>query len=286
MSDAQSILLILLIFYAIECLKWAPLGSVALCSVGVFRSKWKMQQPTVNFFGARKSLLIAPVFPACQLQLITDKVGDGGHRHSEVKSVVGVQRRLFRLRGRTLMLRTISAYTFATYFVFLPALYLKFGLGSYVYSTVGIGYLLQAICAVSYFLVHRRFFPKERGVRALHTFYNLLLPWHAMRAADEFFIKSSMNWSELAILGATTTEGTVNERLGLYWRQSQWLEQSSYSAKTLLPIFEQIGMSTETALQMTRPQDAGQTYCPCCGVIYRADVAQCADCPELVLRKS
>ncbi|MGZ0709397.1 hypothetical protein ACWPKO_13785 [Coraliomargarita sp. W4R53] len=286
MSDAQSILLILLFFYFIECLKWAPLGSISLTSVAFSKSRWQVQMATVNFFGMRKSLFVAPIFPALQGQIITDKVGDGGHQHSSVKTATGVRRRLFRLRVRTLTLRIISVSVFATYFLLLPALYLKFGLGSYVYTAVGIAYLLQASCAICYYLVHRRFFPQERGLRMLHTFYNLALPWHAMRAVDEFFIKSSCNWSELALLGGTYVEGDPHARLAFYWRESQLLQKSNYSERVLVPILEEVGLTPRQAMQATVPHERGQTYCACCGAIYREDVLQCMDCRGLNLSQS
>jgi hypothetical protein len=242
--------------------------------------------PTVNFFGMRKSLFVASILPALQCQLMTDKLGDGGHWHSSVKTAIGIRRRLFQLRARTLILRTISGSIFVTYFLLLPVLYWLFGLGSYVYTTVGIGYLLQAICAIGYYCVHRRFFPSERGLRLLHTFYNLVLPWHAMRTSDEFFIKLSANWSELAMLGGTYVPGQGDTRLAFYWRQSQLLEKSSYSESVLLPILQEVGLSSERAMQLVVPQEAGQTYCACCGVIYRDDVLQCIDCRGLNLSKS
>ena len=286
MSDAQSILLILIFFYLIECLKWAPLGAMSLTSVAFSKSRWQVQMPTVKFFGMRKSLFVAPVFPALQSQVITDKVGDGGHQHSSVKTAAGVRRRLFRLRARTRGLRIISVSIFATYFLLLPALYLQFGLGSYVYATVAMAYLLQASCALCYYLVHRRFFPQERGLRVLHTFYNFALPWHAMRTTDEFYIKSSCQWSELALLGATYVAEDPHARLAFYWRESQLLEKFSYSAPVLAPILVEVGLTPELAMLATLPKETGQTYCACCGALYREDVPQCMDCRGLDLSRS
>jgi hypothetical protein len=286
MSDAQSILLILIGFYLFECLKWAPLGALAMTSRGIRTLQWHVQQATVQFFGIKKSMFVAPILPAIQIQLITDKAGDGGHTQSKVQTALGVQRRLFRLRIRTMTLRILSAYTFITYFVCLPALYIKFGEGSYVYITVGLGYVLQAMCAICYFSVHRRFFPKARGGRWLHSFYNLVLPWHAMRASDELFIQSSLDWSELAILGASARGGEADQRLSLYWRQSKLLAEPIYSSATLSPIFTEIGLSTEVAMRIEPAISQGKSFCPCCAVLYEGEVTKCVDCMVPLVKES
>jgi hypothetical protein len=234
----------------------------------------------------RKSLFIAPILPAYQLQVITEQVGDGGHQRSAVKTVSGVKRRLFRLQVYTLRLRMLSALIFVCYFMLLPMLYMQFGLGSYVYAAVGLAYCLQGLCALSYFLLQRRFFPKEIGVRVLHSIYNLLLPWHAMRAADELFFKSSAHWSELALLAAIDDNASQTSRLALYWRQSQLLESSSYSAAVLQPVMQEIHLSSASAMRAVVPEQAGQNYCPCCGILYRSDVTTCIDCRGMKLRES
>jgi hypothetical protein len=286
MSDAQSILLILLFFYFIECLKWAALGSVSFTVWAVFKPFARIQKPTVDFFGAKKRLFLAPIIPAFKLQLITDKTHEAGHLSSAIKTVSGLRRRLFYLRVRTLPLRTLSVLIFATYFIFLPALYLNFGLGSFLYSAVGLGYFLQFVCAIFYFRAHRYFFPEQLGVRILHTFYNIILPWHAMRASDEFFIKSSAQWSELAILGATASSDQINHRLALYWREAQFLKAPSYSVATLKQIFDEINIPVDSAMALVVPEKEGRTYCPCCGVVYGNAVRHCLDCGKLGLKKT
>lgn len=286
MSNAQSILLILIFFYLVECLKWAPIGAVSLRTNGFTGEKFSLLRPTMIFFGMGKSMFLAPILPSLQLQLITDRTDESAHQHSRVKLAVGVRRRFFRLRARTLLLRTFSFYIFITYFVFLPGLYLRFGEGSYVYTTVGVGYLLQAFCALCYFSTHRRLFPRKRAIRALHTFYNLALPWHAMRASDELFINSSAEWSELAMLGAATEPEQTDGQLALYWRQSQLAKSAPYSKQTLQSTLNEVGMSSEAAMQSVIPEAAGQNYCPCCGIIYRAEVLYCLDCHNLRLQQS
>lgn len=277
MSDAQSIFIVLLCFYCFESLKFAPLGSYSIRSPLPATRRWNLQRPCLCLMGVRKLVFLAPLLPWPQYQLITAAVGEAGHRTSSIKKIDAIQAKLSYLKSETEWLRLCSLLLFLNYFLFLPLIYLRFGLGSYLYSTVALSYCLQALTALAFYAAHRKILRKEKGARGLHSFYCLVFPWHAMRAADELFLKSSLRWSQLALLGALAESAPAREQLALYWRQARFLKKAPYTAATLEPFLRAAGIDPEQAMLRDRPSHVGK-YCPCCLGSYEMSAAKCIDC--------
>jgi len=282
MSDAQSILLFLLIFYGLECLKWTPLWATSILSPVGFGRFWSRQSPIISLYGGGKSVYLAPIIPGFRFQLISLMLGEEGHQGSQLKSADAVRGQVIQLRKDTLWLRGCSLAVFITYFVYLPVIYNVYGEGSFLYGGVGIGYLFQAMTGLSYRSLHTRYFPSQRGVRVLHSFYCFVLPWHSMRAADEFFIKRSHGWSELAVLAAFVDSPRLRARLERYFREAYLMETALYCEETVDSVVRSVGLDPSVIL--AKPAlDSGTKYCPCCHVVYEGGVISCIDCQSVDL---
>lgn len=282
MSDAQTIFLILLAFYFFECLKWAPLGACAFTQQWWPKREWVRYLPFIQFYGGKKSVFLAPLIPYSRVQWITDAVGEAAYRDCPSVEINTVRKQVHALVEDSKSLRIASAGVFLIYFVYLPVVHQSIGEGSYLYSGVGLGYLGQIYVAVRYYMLHRQYYPEVSGRRWLHTLYSAVLPWHAMRASDEFFGTYYQKWSELTLLAAFVDQADARAWLSFYWREAVLAKTSHYRADTLRPLMEEVGLSEDEAMVIVKPT-AGVKYCPCCATQYEARVEQCVDCADVEL---
>ena len=107
-----------------------------------------------------------------------------------------------------------------------------------------------------------------------------------MRAADELFLKSTKNWSLLAVLAAHADSSEPRKLLHLYWRQYQFKQRAPYRKETIEPFLKAAGIEIDDDTTDAPPPAhvTGPKYCPCCLGSYESTVTDCGDCEKVALR--
>ena len=161
------------------------------------------------------------------------------------ESVLRIVRQFRVFKKRTLALRVLSFATFCFFFLLLPYLYfLQRGTPSFFIS-IAFGYILMFTAALLQFQIRRRLLPKNKTGLITHTLYTALLPWHAMRCADQLSMDYSRHWRWPAILACFAESPGARKSLLRLWRESLCSAGSIYSKDLLKPILEKIGLNTD-----------------------------------------
>ncbi len=283
MSDGHSFYLVFAIFYLLECLKFAPPASIAMTSHRGGARTWRPHAPFLVAWGIRKLVFIGPLLPWPSLIYAVSGWTEREHLAKPVRTVSAVRRRLRFLEKATLPLRLLSLLTLLNFFAVLPFVYQQSDDEVLILAFIGAAYLALPASAIHFFLLHRRLLPGRQGDRLKSTLYTAFLPWHAMRCADELFLRCAEQWSPLAALAANANSPAATERLKLIWRRAHFSPSPPYSAKLLQSVFAQAAIDTSSWLL---PPAASQhpKYCPCCHCEYKAFASHCADCRDQALR--
>lgn len=284
MSDGQSFYLVLVAFYLLECVKFAPPNSLAMLS-GFRESKtWKPRTCFIMAWGVGKSVFIGPLLPWPSLVYIVTGSSDSDHANKRIRTASGIRRWTRFLTKATNNLRWISLGNLSNFLILLPVVYSRFGDSNIILFTIGYCYLTLFATAIHLHALHRRIFPRNKADRYKATFYTAFLPWHAMRCADEFFLKSSLNWSSLTALAANAENPAALETLKRLWRSSHFQANASYKTETLTHVLDRAGLDRSDWLNSPSDSDS-PLYCPCCHVGYESVATHCADCKDVALEK-
>lgn len=285
MTEGESFYFILAAFYLLECLKLAPPDGLAFVSRFGGARAWRPRPPFTMAWGLRKAAFWAPILPWPSLIVIVAGKNENEHARKRIRTVSGIRRRARFLARATARLRALSVVSFIVFMIALPFFYGYIGDPRLIFAAVGFGYLTLATTAVHFYALHRRILPDHKSERFKSTIYTALLPWHAMRCADELFIGSAREWSALATLAANAQDRAALDTLKRLWRAARWHPRPPFAIETMDRILAQARLDPAKWLDAPTDGDSPQ-YCPICYGGYESSATHCADCRGIALQKS
>lgn len=282
MSDEQSFILVLIAFYLLECIKYAPPPATAFLSRWGNLSKWSPRNAFLHAHGIKKQLFIAPFLPWPNTCIVVTGNTEADHRKKRVRTLAGIRRWTCFLQRATRLLRFASCLTLLNFFLILPVLYSYYGDVFLVLYHLGFAYLFLFVASVHFFAVHKRLFPHLGTERFKSTLYLAFLPWHGMRAHDEIFLAASSSWSSLATYAAFADSPQSRSHLQRLWRQAHFLPKPPYSIDTLQSVFDTAKIDASQWLNFPKNFHAPQ-ICPCCHSGYESTAHTCPECEHIPL---
>ena len=277
MTDAESFYLILTLFYLVECLKLLPPGTKAIANPIGRGKSWTPRSELVRFMGIGKWLFLAPLVPWPGIMIVTSN-----RKPNTNESALRVARRFSVLRKRTHVLRVLSFSIFTFFFLVLPYLYfLQRGTVAFLIS-ISIGYFMMFTAAFLQFRIRRKILLNEKSGWITHTLYTALLPWHAMRCADQLFFDYTRHWSWPAVLAAHADSPSARKHLLRLWRNSRWGKKPRYSIEVLKSILEEAGVDANSSINFNHSCGTAK-QCPCCLASYQPNYDHCPDCGDIEL---
>lgn len=282
MTDGQSFYLVLVIFYLIECIKFAPPGSIALTSWSGAFGNCSPRQPLMMAWGFKKTVLLAPVPPSpCVMYLVSD-YKEKRRANRTISTVSGVRRHQKLLHRSCKTLRGLAALNLLNFFALLPLVYVFAYDENLILLTLAGCYLCLFATAFHYRVLHKRLLPSFEADRLKTTLYTALLPWHAPRCYDEITLKSSLRWDPLAALAANASNPSTLALLKQHWRNAHYLGKPTYSSEALTTALNQADIDTSTWLDAPK-EFSSALYCPCCHAEYESPATHCSDCKDVPL---
>ncbi|MDQ8187144.1 hypothetical protein [Pelagicoccus sp. SDUM812002] len=284
MTDGQSFYFVLSLFYLIECIKFAPLGSEALVSrTGKFGT-CSLRQPFTTAWGLKKSVFLAPLLPWPASMYFLTGDNDVTCRSSRILLVSSIRHHQAFLQKATQPLRALAILNLLNFFVFLPIVYVRTYDERTILWTLAYCYATLLAAALHYRRLHKRLLPREGADRLKTTLYTSLLPWHAPRAVDEILLKSSLRWSPIATLAANVQNKAILRRLQYHWRAVHYHPAPRFNKSAIADALAQADISPADWLEPPTQLDSPQ-YCPCCHSGYETQATHCSDCDGVALRK-
>lgn len=285
MTDGQSFYLVLSVFYLIECIKFAPPGSVALISRGGGFGTCSPRQALMTAWGMKKDVFLAPLPPWPGAIYIASAVTEKRDRFYPISTVSGIRRHQKLIAKATKTLRYLAILNFLNFFLLLPLVYIQTYSEAAVLGALAYAYLALLGTAIHYRALHKRLLPSFEADRLKTTLYTALLPWHAPRCLDELTLKSSLRWDPLAALACNASNKETLAQLKQLWRNAHYLEHPLYPADALSSALRQADL--EHASWLDAPGEIeSELYCPCCLSGFEQPATHCSDCKGVSLLKS
>lgn len=285
MTDGQSFYLVLTLFYLIECVTFAPLGSLALVSRTGGFGHCSPRSALMMAWGMKKSVFIAPLLPWPGTLYFVSNQNEKRPGNWKISTVSGIRRHQSLIRNASKTLRLLAVLNFLNFFAVLPLLYVR----TYDEATIlwGLAYSYAVLFATAahYHALHKRLLPSFAADRLKTTLYTALLPWHAPRCYDELCQKSSLRWDPIAAWIANAQNKATLAKLQQYWRDAHFLKQPTYPARALEDALKQSELNYSNWLDAPKNPE-GSLYCPCCHAGFEKPAEQCSDCDGVALKSS
>ncbi len=282
MTDGQSFYFVLTLFYLIECIKFAPLESEALISRAGAFGACSLRRPFSTAWGLKKSVFLAPLLPWPASMYFLSGDAHAAPRKPRVQRVSSIRHHQRFLQRATQTLRSLAVLNLLNFFLILPIVYVRTYDERAILAVVGFCYLTLLGTAIHYHRLHKRILPSEKADRLKTTIYTALLPWHAPRAADEIFLKSSLRWNPVAGLAANVGNKGVLQQLQYHWRAAHFHPAPRYSKPAIADSLRQASIAPDHWLDAPESLDAPK-YCPCCHSGYEKQASHCSDCDGVTL---
>ncbi|MDQ8183257.1 hypothetical protein [Pelagicoccus sp. SDUM812005] len=283
MTDGQSFYFILVVFYLMECVKFAPPGSQALvCHLGKFGA-CSLRQPVTTAWGLKKSVFLAPLLPWPSALYLAPGYAPEQTPATTIARVSSIRHHQRFLRKATQPLRALAVLNLLNFFALLPAVYVRTYDERSILWTLAYCYASLIATAIHYHRLHRRLLPREQADRFKTTLYTALLPWHAPRAADLILLKGSLRWSPLAALAANAKNPAILKQLQYHWRAAHFHPKPRFPQAALATAFREAGLDPSDWLAKPKELD-GPQYCPCCHSGYEKQATRCSDCDGVELQ--
>lgn len=284
MTDGQSFYLVLAIFYLIECVKFAPPGSIGLVSRFGGFGNCSPRPPFMTAWGIKKAVFLAPILPWPGSIYLLAHHAEAKPRARRIALVSSVRHHHRFLRLATSKLSALATLNLLNFFAVLPFLYVRAYEEKTILYALGYSYALLVLTAIHYRALHKRLFPSHKADRFKTTLYTALLPWHAARCCDEIYLSAAQRWHPVAALAANAQNQASLAQLQQHWRNANYLSQPTFSRADLAEAFRQAGLDP-TRWQEARSDLESPRYCPCCLNGYEARVTHCADCHGVALKQ-
>ena len=297
MTDADILLLVLVILYLLECVAWIPSASSAITR-GF--DGWGRLVSNDRLLGNEKGglLLLNPLPPLGEVFLCPSTAPDTALNLSLDRTVL--IRRLQNCDKRSSTLRLLCSCLFVCIFVICPLATRVPGAIVVLWPTIFVCLVLMAAIAVVYRNTYRFLYPQERGshhliliatfppatIRAYETLSrNLCAAFHPLVVTsvlctpDEFhkYARKTLQEFRFSISAMRSTGDAVpNEILEDRWRKLQRaLEQFCVNAGFDLQSLDTAPMPAEASCR---------SYCPRCLAQFTVLEGKCADCGSVDLR--
>lgn len=279
MTDAESFYLILALFYFIECFKFRSPGTVSLANALGSKNSWTPRSELVRLMGIKKWMYLAPLLPWPGLVIIVSNQARPNVSSNISLSPLRIKRLVERYRLHTRALRILSSGIFVYYFILLPNLYFHQRGTTAFFASIGFGYALMFVAAYWMRRSRRYLLPELRNGEIPQLLYTSLLPWHAMRCADELFYEYSRKWNWPSVLASQIDSARSKAQLLRIWREAQYSPDALHSIEQLKPVLDYVKMETELKFD----SEENCKFCPCCLSSYELNVLHCPDCQNIEL---
>jgi len=187
------------------------------------------------------------------------------------------------LRKATDSLRYLGVMILGHFFVIIPIIYVLRGDGVVTYTAIGLGYTLTLIASFFFYNLHKKFLPAAKEERFKGTLLTALLPWHAMRSADEILVNCSLPWSKVALLAANAQNDANLLEIKKFWRNAHFSPSPQYKTTELKKVLENAKIDYSDWFKAPLQIDDSQYYCPCCHVLFANYMEFCSDCEGVKL---
>ncbi len=281
MTPTESLVLLIAIFYLIECFVWVPARSVMI-------SLKISKQPRYEWCGARVesfqilgnrrgAFALAPVFLPSRLVVGSGRWDDAASMNLSPREI---QRRLRRLDLGTRSVRMMALLLACAIFLWFVPLTLFYGLEETAWLSLPPVALLHLGTLFCFWRAHSRFYPEKAGDRWQAVLEKFLLPPANVRVTSKISLPYFRELHPVALLYATARGSIVDFareclRDGANERTRQLLENALVAQ----------GRSLDSlAPQPERESADARSYCPRCGAQFALDAGMCPDCNTVTLR--
>lgn len=282
MSDGQTFLLILFLFYFLECCVLVKPGSRVF--VRGFNGYYSPRTKLLDLGGLRKEFYFLFFFPWPGRAFVFPP--EGADTRALPSKLPSYGRYLARLQreGSELALRGLMLWLI--FFLFIPILYYLDPWNLRVFLFVAIGYLLMIWQSVRYHCLHHRFFPERGEERLKQTLYLLFFPWHGMRAGEYLTLRPRLDLQRIAIQSLLLEPSKFKVAARLAWRKEAFGPRRDEDRLQRLEAFLE-GRGQDVAKFADEEPGVGEEelFCPVCHVVYSSSAEQCADCGGVELRR-
>lgn len=280
MSDGQTFLLLLGVFYALECFCMAPTGSAVY--VRTFGRHHGRRSCLLEFGGIRKELYFLYFLPWPGRAHVVG--GVGGRMVPEARRLSSARRylRVLNRAGEPLVMNGVLLALI--FFMVLPVTYWRDPMSERVMLMAGAGYVLLFWQTGCYWCVHRRFFP-ERGEERLKCVLTMaVLPWHGMKAVDHLVLHPKLRLGTFEAQALLLFPKVFGEVAKKEWRRACHGPGADQAGREALERFlDRVGVDRGGWERGPEELAEGDKYCPVCHGIYHAGATRCSDCGGVVL---
>lgn len=280
LTDGQTLYLILVIFYILQCIKLHPSNQIVITK-NIFKG-WSLNRPLIYLGGLKKVMQFEPFRPNCLSIYL------GGNRRGRIVSAQRVASLLKLYKIFTSPLRFNSLCCFLL-------LYLLFPISFYIpnfpilitYALAGLGLVYMLFCGVTFYILHKRLHPEKVADRWKDTIISVSLPWNAIRACSSLLKENFFqNLHPLSFYAYTHVYENDNS-LSQFYRKAIYLEGSQNPLLSEVEKVMILSGITKCSLTLTpkREDEAQHFFCPCCLVTYTKKITHCTDCRTVKLKE-
>ena len=283
MTDGQTFYLLLIGLYLFTGLKTGTKDAIVLKKKMNFKKGWSLDHPFAYMAGTKKSLFFSHFSPLYSYSILVNQEGKDTSKIINPKHLKSIINVISRAASR---IRFLTFIVFYLYFIVIPLFYLKYGDTPTTYIAILIALISPIFAATCFFKTHKKLAPDESETRWKHSFYAILMPWHAMRLAD--FLFENPHFQKIHPLSYASLPDDLNSKnyLSQQYRNTLHLKNSLYSELEFRELFKVSSITPKELMIPPTPEDSTEVqYCPCCNTLYTIKMDYCSECDNLPLVK-
>lgn len=283
MTPGQTFYLILCVFYLLSTIKATKPNSILIQNKLI--KGWSLGHPAMFLGGLQKSLCITHLLPVHSYTIFS---AVGGLTPPKKDQIItrskNVKKLISKIAYSASCLRMLSFITFYLYFVFIPIAYIRYGDTFPTYMVILAALIMPTFTGIIFVCKHRKLAPEQKDLRWKNFFYCVMMPWHAMRIADTFFLSPHFEKIHPLSFAELCSNQEANDYLSQEYRNTIFLKNSIYTNAEFEKLFSLNSFDPASYLDSPVTEGSGETqYCPCCHTLFTNQASECTDCNDLKL---
>ncbi len=281
MTPTESLLLLITVFYLIECFVWVPARSVRITLKTSRRHRDQHDGRRLSAIRAlgncHGAFALAPVFLPGRLVLGAGRWDTPGAINLSPHKI---HRHLRRLTLGTRTVRIMASLLACAIFLWFAPLTLFFGLENAAWFSLPPVAVLHVATLTCFWRAHSRFYPLLKSDRWLVTLEKLLLPPANVRVTSKISLPYLEQLHPVALVSAVAPEALVD-----YARELLRNGAEQHTLNLLEQALHSQGRTLQQLAPEPKPESTeAQSYCPQCNAQFALNAGTCPDCKTVALR--